>query len=106
MLKSCMYRGMELPCSELFTTFPTDQGMCCTFNVRKADEMFKTSEYQKMVDFMQTRDKNMSFIDPKLTNGWYSSVTSLHTYILIYIFFFQILVCTIHCATCLISFSF
>ena len=69
MLKSCKYRGTELPCSELFTTFPTDQGMCCTFNVRKADEMFKTSEYQKMVDFMQTRDKNMSFIDPKLANG-------------------------------------
>ena len=91
MLKSCMYRGKELPCSELFTTFPTDQGMCCTFNVRKADEMFKTSEYQKMVDFMQTRDKNMSFIDPKLTNGLYLSVTSLryalHTYLYISIFF-------------------
>ena len=95
MLKSCMYRGTELPCSELFTTFPTDQGMCCTFNVRKADEMFKTSEYQKMVDFMQTRDKNMSFIDPKLTNGKYLSV--LPIFFPIFVLFFDL--------RCLIFFS-
>ena len=81
-----MYRGAELPCSELFTTFPTDQGMCCTFNVRKADEMFKTSEYQKMVDFMQTRDKNMSFIDPKLTNGKYLSVLPIFFPIIVLFF--------------------
>ena len=88
-----MYRGTELPCSELFTTFPTDQGMCCTFNVRKADKMFKASEYQKMVDFMQTRDKNMSFIDSKLPNGKFLRHFSVN---LPTIFFFSYLVTDTH----------
>ena len=61
MLKACLWKGEKLPCSQLFSTFPTDQGMCCTFNMKKADEMFKASQYQKMVQSLQTRDKENSF---------------------------------------------
>ena len=61
MLKHCNWQGVDVPCSKIFETFPTDQGMCCTFNMEAADKMFKDSQYQDMVAFMQERDRNMSF---------------------------------------------
>ena len=61
LLKSCTWKGIKMPCSKIFTTFPTDQGMCCTFNMQKAEEMFKDSVYQTTTTLMQTRDKNMSY---------------------------------------------
>ena len=70
MLKSCSWKGVKLPCSKLFTTYPTYQGMCCTFNMKKADQMFKDSRYQKMVTFMQARDKNHSFERDKDIGDW------------------------------------
>ena len=65
MLKQCIWRGQALPCSEIFKTFPTDQGMCCTFNMKKAEEMFQTNQYQQMISMMQDQDKNLS-IDQKV----------------------------------------
>ena len=61
MLKHCNWKGVDVPCSKIFTTFPTDQGMCCTFNMEAAEDMFKDSDYQDMVTFMQARDRNLSF---------------------------------------------
>ena len=43
--------------------------MCCTFNMRKAEEMFKSSQYQTMINFMQERDKNYSFVNDELSKG-------------------------------------
>ena len=40
---------------------PTDQGMCCAFNLNKAEEMFKDGKFRKMVQKMQQRDMNLSF---------------------------------------------
>jgi hypothetical protein len=45
MIKQCMWKGMEIDCSAIFKTFPTDRGMCCTFNMAKAEEMFQQSQY-------------------------------------------------------------
>ena len=61
MLKSCFWKGREMPCSKVFDTFPTDQGMCCTFNMDKAEKMFKDGKYREMVQKMQKRDKHLSF---------------------------------------------
>ena len=61
MLKGCFWKGVEVPCSKVFDTFPTDQGMCCTFNINKAEEMFTKGKYNDMVNFMQIRDRNMSY---------------------------------------------
>ena len=61
MLKSCFWKGREMPCSKVFDTFPTDQGMCCTFNMDKAEKMFKDGKYRDMVQKMQKRDKHLSF---------------------------------------------
>lgn len=42
-LKECKWKGVKVPCSAIFTTFPTDRGMCCAFNMKKADEIFEDS---------------------------------------------------------------
>ena len=62
MLKACIWQGEEFPCSELFRAFPTNQGMCCSFNMKNADEMFQKSKYNQILDAMQSRDKNETFV--------------------------------------------
>ena len=37
--------------------------------MRRAEEMFKSSQYQTMINFMQERDKNYSFVDNELPMG-------------------------------------
>ena len=61
MLKGCFWKGIEVPCSKVFDTFPTDQGMCCTFNMDTAEKMFLKGKYQGRVNFMQNRDHEFSF---------------------------------------------
>ena len=61
MLKGCFWKGAEMPCSKIFDMFPTDQGMCCTFNLDKAEKMFKDGKYKDMVQKMQNRDKSLSY---------------------------------------------
>ena len=43
--------------------YPTDRGMCCTFNKQRADEMFKASRYQDEVTKLSSQDKVSSFED-------------------------------------------
>ena len=66
MLKACIWQGEEFPCSELFRAFPTNQGMCCSFNMKDSDEMFQKSKYNQILDAMQSRDKNGSFVKDKI----------------------------------------
>ncbi len=40
LLKKCKWKGIEIPCSSIFKKFPTDQGLCCSFNMKAADEIF------------------------------------------------------------------
>ena len=61
MLKGCFWKGVKIPCSKIFKAFPTDQGMCCTFNMDSAEKMFKEGKYQDMFEFLQQRDQNLSF---------------------------------------------
>ena len=60
MLKSCIWKGQEYPCKHLFRSVPTDQGLCCSFNMRKAEEMFKESQYQKVIQKMQIQEFEQS----------------------------------------------
>ena len=41
--------------------YPTDRGMCCTFNKQKAEAMFKESRYQTQIHKLTDQDKNLSF---------------------------------------------
>jgi amiloride-sensitive sodium channel len=60
-LKYCEWKGIEIPCSAIFTKFPTDQGMCCSFNIKAADDIFNGETYPKLVTKLQEADKNLSF---------------------------------------------
>ena len=60
MIKNCMWKGLKISCSAIFSMQPTDQGMCCSFNKRKADEMFNASPYQEQLTRLAEQDKKKS----------------------------------------------
>lgn len=60
MIKKCFWKGMRLSCSSIFTMHPSDRGMCCSFNKKKADEMFKQNRYQENMEFLTDQDKRLS----------------------------------------------
>ena len=66
MIKKCVWKGRRLNCSSIFSLYPTDRGMCCTFNKQKADEMFKESIYQEQLIRLSGQDKELSFEDSTL----------------------------------------
>ena len=61
MIKWCSWKGVRLDCPSIFTLFPTNRGMCCSFNMQKADEMFKKSKYREHMERLTKRDKEFSF---------------------------------------------
>ncbi len=40
MLIYCEWKGVSIPCSEIFVSVPTDQGICCAFNMNAAEELY------------------------------------------------------------------
>ena len=61
LLKYCEWMGKPIACAAIFSTFPTDQGMCCSFNMKKANEIFRGETYSNLINLMQAKDKNQSF---------------------------------------------
>ncbi len=59
-LKYCEWKGKPIPCSAIFSTFPTDRGMCCSFNMEAAEAVFNGETYPKMVESLQMKDKSNS----------------------------------------------
>jgi hypothetical protein len=53
LLKSCIWKGREIPCEAIFSTFPTDRGVCCSFNMKAADEIFQDKRYSSLVQSLQ-----------------------------------------------------
>ena len=66
MIKGCVWNGRRLNCSSIFSMYPTDRGMCCTFNKQKANEMFRKSRYQDQIDWLTDQDKDNSIKDSTL----------------------------------------
>ena len=60
-LKYCEWKGIPMKCSNIFTTFPTDIGMCCSFNIKAAEEIFYNSTYTNLIKELQLKDKLASF---------------------------------------------
>ena len=44
--------------------------MCCTFNKEKADQMFKQNRYQEQIIRMTKQDKEHSFEDSTVPDGF------------------------------------
>ena len=55
-IKRCSWKGKDVACPAIFKTLPTDRGMCCSFNMEKAEELFEKSKYAEMVQTMQDQD--------------------------------------------------
>ena len=60
-IKRCYWRGQLVDCASIFVTRPTDRGMCCTFNIERAEKSFKDTKYGNVTSQMQAQDKIKSF---------------------------------------------
>jgi len=60
-LKYCRWRGITIDCAAIFTTFPTDSGMCCVFNLNAAEDIYRGKTYTTLVSNLQKYEKNCSF---------------------------------------------
>jgi hypothetical protein len=70
LLKFCQWKGVAVPCSAIFKTFPTERGMCCTFNMKAADEIFQGQTYSKTVKAKQEEDQMAAFENSSIPD-WY-----------------------------------
>ena len=71
-LRYCEWKGMPISCSAIFTTYPTDQGMCCAFNMKAADKILKGKLYSSLVNGLQNEDKSNAF-DSSTPPSWYTN---------------------------------
>ena len=71
-VKNCQWKGKPVPCSAIFKPFPTDQGMCCSFNVGAAEDIFSGEVYSKTLNKIQNRSQNVPSDDRDLPN-WYTA---------------------------------
>ncbi len=69
MIKKCAWKGKTMNCSAIFETFPTDRGMCCTFNMDAAEKIFSESRFQESVIKYQHLNKLEATPPPE----WYTS---------------------------------
>ncbi len=65
-LKYCEWKGIPISCSAIFTTFPTDRGMCCSFNMKAANDIFFESTYTTILKNLQEWNKNHSLSNSSL----------------------------------------
>jgi hypothetical protein len=56
-LRYCEWKGKQVPCAAIFSTFPTDQGMCCTFNMKAADKFFSGKTYSGLIQRLQNKER-------------------------------------------------
>jgi hypothetical protein len=61
-LKYCEWNGKQVPCTSIFSTYPTDQGMCCTFNMKAANELFSGETYPEVILTLQQMEKPIEFL--------------------------------------------
>ena len=70
-LKRCFWKENPINCTAIFQQRPTDQGMCCTFNMEKANKILKDSKYTKAISFRQDDDARNAFERAEIPH-WYS----------------------------------
>ena len=44
-IKRCKWKGVDVNCSLIFMTNPTDRGMCCTFKALAAEKIYRDSQF-------------------------------------------------------------
>jgi len=60
-VKNCYWKGIPILCAAIFLTVPTDSGICCSFNVAAAKDIFTNSLYAQTITNLQMNDRNKTF---------------------------------------------
>ena len=60
-IKRCYWKNNPISCNSIFEKRPTEKGMCCSFNINKAKEIFKRSRYKKSIVTRQQEEAKMAF---------------------------------------------
>ena len=55
-LKRCYWKNNEMDCNKIFQKRPTDIGMCCSFNIEKAENLLSQSKYTDSVSELQSKE--------------------------------------------------
>lgn len=61
MLRMCYWKERPIPCAAIFDPFPTDLGVCCTFNMNSANDLFVGSQFTRLVTEIQDKDRQLAF---------------------------------------------
>ncbi|XP_071743893.1 uncharacterized protein [Lepeophtheirus salmonis] len=69
-LRKCWWKNRPVPCAALFQPIPTDGGICCSFNLEKAEDMFKKSIFSEKLASLHEKERKMSKFSPKLPSYW------------------------------------
>lgn len=51
-----------MKCSDLFKMTPTDEGMCCSFNMQAAEEIYIRSAYTDIIANLQNKTSGKSML--------------------------------------------
>ena len=70
-IKKCYWKGESINCNAIFQKRPTDKGLCCAFNMEKAENILKDSKYREAISLRQLEDLNNGFEIGELPH-WYS----------------------------------
>jgi hypothetical protein len=60
-IKKCYWKEREMNCNEVFQKRPTNHGMCCSFNMKKAEDILRKSRYQEAIALRQSEDRKHGF---------------------------------------------
>ena len=66
-LKSCSWKGEDVPCSSIFKKVATDKGICCAFNNKAADEILLPSKYSSLLKKFENEDTLAAFNQSQVT---------------------------------------
>jgi hypothetical protein len=59
-----------MSCAAIFKTFPTDRGMCCSFNIDAAEEIFAESTFSGLINDLDDQDRNNAFSNPNVPRNY------------------------------------
>ena len=69
-LKRCFWKENPINCTAIFQQRPTDQGMCCSFNMEKANKVLKDSRYTEAISTRQYEDATNAYESADIPD-WY-----------------------------------
>ena len=71
-IKRCYWKNKPISCNAIFQKRPTDRGMCCSFNMEKAERILKESKYTDAISMVQEEEKERGFEISEIP-GWFSN---------------------------------